>query len=73
MPQILGMKVLAEFTTNKTHISNIQPGDTVIHNGKVVTVCVKDLKRGFCGRTLFGDSYRLGTLPVERIPELSRH
>lgn len=47
------------------HIGTIRPGDTVEIDGHLKTVCVKDLKR--CpdmGVTLFGDSYRLGTVPV---------
>ena len=52
----------------ETHISNIQPGDTVEHNGKLMTVCAKDIKRGgFMGTTLFGDSYRLGYLLVKKV------
>lgn len=47
------------------HISTIKPGDTVEHAGHLKTVCAADLKQsGFMGLTLFGDSYRLGTLPV---------
>lgn len=51
-----------------THIDNIKPGDTVEHNGKKMTVCRSDIKRGtFMGTTLFGDSYRLGRLPVKKV------
>jgi hypothetical protein len=43
------------------HISEIKVGDSVLHNGKVMTVGPNDIKGGgFMGRTLFGDSYRLG-------------
>ena len=51
----------------KIHISVLMPGDTILHDGKERTVCKKDLKRGFCGLTVFGDSYRLGTMPVQRV------
>jgi hypothetical protein len=51
-----------------THISLIRPGDTVFHDGKVRTVCRSDLKYdGFMGITLFGDCYRLGARPVQRL------
>lgn len=47
------------------HISVIRTGDTVEINGHLKTVCGKDIKRDpFMGVTLFGDSYRLGTVPV---------
>ncbi|KKN51765.1 hypothetical protein LCGC14_0619420 [marine sediment metagenome] len=49
---------------SKKHISLIRAGDTIDHCGKHRTVCTKDIKRGFCGITIFGDSYRLGTIPV---------
>lgn len=50
-----------------THISDIRVGDTVDHLGEIKTVCRNNLKRGFMGRTLFGDSYRLGTLAVRKL------
>lgn len=46
------------------HISEIKNGDTIIHNGKETTVNNHNIKSGFCGITLFGDSYRMGTIPV---------
>lgn len=50
------------------HIDNIKPGDTVEHNGKMMTVCRNDIKRGtFMGTTLFGDSYRLGRISVKKV------
>jgi hypothetical protein len=54
-------------TTKRVHITDIRPGDTVSHNGHLRTVCRSDIKRGFMGTTLFGDSYRLGQLPVDRV------
>ena len=61
-----GINCINERDNMKTkHISQVRAGDTVRHNGKEMTVCNKDLKRGFCGLTMFGDSYRLGTRPVE--------
>ena len=47
-----------------THISLIRPYDIVLHNNKEENVCSKDIKKGFMGITLFGDSYRLGTIKV---------
>ena len=50
-----------------THIDLIRPGDTVLIDGHLKTVGPNDLKRGFVGTTLLGDSYKLGTLPVQRV------
>lgn len=51
------------------HISEIRPGDTILHtDGVVRTVCRKNITRdSFMGISLFGDSYRLGTLPVKKL------
>lgn len=51
------------------HISQIRPGDTILHtDGRVSTVCRKDIEwNSFMGYSLFGDSYRLGTLPVKKL------
>ncbi|WP_455948127.1 hypothetical protein [Lelliottia jeotgali] len=54
-------------TTERVHIGDIRPGDTVSHNGGLRTVCRSDIKHGFMGTTLFGDSYRLGHIPVDRV------
>lgn len=53
----------------KVHISQIRPGDTILHtDGKVRTVCSKDITRdSFIEISLFGDSYRLGTMPVKKL------
>jgi len=49
----------------KVHISRVRVGDAVLcTDGKVRTVCHNSFSNGFMGTTLFGDSYRLGTLPV---------
>lgn len=57
---------MTNYDTVKTHITMIRPGDTVLHNDKLRTVCTSDIKRGgFMGATLFGDSYRLGNMPVQ--------
>jgi hypothetical protein len=52
-------------TIIQKHISLIKNGDTVIHNGNEMTVNNHDIKFGFMGTTLFGDSYRMGTIPVQ--------
>jgi len=50
------------------HISTIKSGDTIEHEGKLTTVCANNIKRGgFCGDTLFGDSYRSGTVLVKKV------
>lgn len=51
-----------------THIENITAGDTVEHRGRLMTVCHSDIKNdNFIGITLFGDSYRLGRMPVKKV------
>ena len=48
-----------------THVSDVKVGDVVAcMDGKERTVCRSDFGRGFCGATLFGDSYRMGTILV---------
>lgn len=54
-------------TTTPTHISLIRPGDTVQVGGDLKTVSPGDIRKGFMGTTLWGDSYRLGTAPVQRV------
>ncbi len=50
------------------HISNISAGDTIEHEGKLTTVCANNIKKGgFCGTTLFGDSYNSGYKPVSKV------
>ena len=58
-------KARMNYTTHPTHISNIRPGNTVVINDQLRTVCASDIKHGFMGRrTLFGDCYALGNKPV---------
>lgn len=53
------------YETRKVHISTIKHGDTILHvDGKISTVGRNNIRRGFCGITIFGDSYNLGTKPV---------
>jgi hypothetical protein len=49
------------------HISEVKTGDTIFHNGKETTVTNKDIKSGFMGKTIFGDSYNMGRIPVSVI------
>ena len=50
------------------YISDLRIGDTVLHAGRVATVGRENLKRDqFMGVTLYGDSYRIGRLPVVRL------
>ena len=52
----------------KTNVSNIRFGDTVVHHGQVKTVCKDNIKYGgFMGSSLWGDSYRSGMDPAIRI------
>ena len=54
--------------TTDVHISEIKIGDTILHNGKVRTVCNRTLNYSeFMGTTLFGDSYRIGYKKVTRV------
>jgi hypothetical protein len=54
------------FTESTKHLSNVVAGDIVIcPDGVERTVSRQDIKIDpFVGRTLFGDSYRLGQVPV---------
>jgi len=54
--------------TEQIHIDLLKAGDTILHDGKEMTVCNKDLKRGgFMGTSVFGDSYKSGYQPVIRV------
>ena len=56
----------------KRHISRIRAGDTILHDNKSMTVCNKDIKHdSFMGITIFGDCYRLGTVPVSLITDIN--
>ena len=52
-----------------THIEDIQSVDIIFcPDNKIRTVNCSDIKEDkLMGRTLFGDSYRLGTLPVKKL------
>jgi hypothetical protein len=55
----------------ETHITCISVGDTVFHCGELKTVSGNNIKRcPLMGKSLFGDSYRMGTKPVKRVINL---
>lgn len=59
---------LSKYIIEQVHISTIKSGDTILHSdNKITTVCNNNIKRGFCGITLFGDSYRSGTILIKKI------
>lgn len=59
---------MSRWPTEEVHISSVRVGDAVVHQGKEMTVCAKDIKIDpFFGRMLFGDPYRLGMQPVKRL------
>jgi hypothetical protein len=50
------------------HISQITVGDTIIHDGEMRTVNANNIKNdSFLGRSIFGDSYNLGTKKVIKV------
>ena len=57
-----------KYTVQEVHITRIKPGDSILYNGVIRTVCAENIKNSpGIGITLFGDSYRLGYLPVMRV------
>jgi hypothetical protein len=59
---------LLNYKIVEVHISTIKNGDTILHtDNKISTVCNSNIKNGFCGITIFGDSYNLGTKLVKKI------
>jgi hypothetical protein len=59
---------LSKYKIVEVHISTIKNGDTILHtDNKISTVCNSNIKKGFCGITIFGDSYRMGTQLVKKI------
>lgn len=64
---------IMKMKTKKHHIElvnirTIKSGDVILLDGKETTVTSKYIKENdFMGRTLFGDSYNLGILPVMKV------
>lgn len=49
-------------------VSEIQSGDIILDNrNKEVTLCKKNITKGFMGKCILGDSYMLGLLKVKRV------
>jgi hypothetical protein len=58
---------MQDFKFKMVHITTIQAGDAIEHEGRWMTVCAKDIKTGgFMGTTIFGDSYRMGHVQVKK-------
>ena len=59
---------IEDYKTKDVHISTIKHGDTILHvDGCIRTVGNNNIKRGFCGITLFGNSYIGNTRLVTKI------
>ena len=59
---------LSKYKTEEVHIFTIKSGDTILHtDNKITTVCKNNINKGFCGTTLFGDSYSSGIRLVKKI------
>lgn len=52
-------------TTKKIHISAVEIGHTIVHEGVMKTITKTNIKTGVNGTTLFGDSYWLGRKLVD--------
>jgi len=62
---------LLKYKIVEVNISAIKNGDTILHTDKkVYTVNNCNIKRGFMGITLFGDSYKMGNTLVKKIKTL---
>lgn len=58
---------MQSFEFESVHKSKIMAGDTICHNGRLMTVCLGDISLdSFVGICIFGDSYKLGTKKVIR-------
>lgn len=56
------------YTIQKVNINTIVCGDTIIHEGKMRTVGKSNITNStFMGKAIFGDSYKLGYKPVEKV------
>ena len=56
------------YTIEHVQISKIKSGDTVMHDGKMKTVCNNNIGRDdFMGITLFGDCYKMGRKLVQKV------
>jgi len=59
---------MSNYDLIEVHISTIVAGDTILHtDGKLTTVTKTNIKTGSNGTTLFGESYKLGYMPVKKV------
>ena len=64
---------MTNYTTKEVHIRYVRSGDTILHQGKLMTVCSKDIKYcEFMGRSIFGDSYHSGHKAVTLVSLVQR-
>jgi hypothetical protein len=67
---VKGHIVLDANNTKDIHIDHVKVGDTVLHNGDILTVCATNIRKSsFMGTSLFGDTYSLGHKPVKVLQE----
>ena len=56
------------FIIEPVHKDEITVGDTILLHGELKTVCRNNIRRGgFCGTTIHGESFKLGSEPVKRV------
>lgn len=56
------------FTITPTHKNAIVAGDTILLDGELKTVSRSNIRHDpFMGKTLFGDSFKLGLQLVQRV------
>lgn len=56
------------YEIRNVHKDTIKVGDTILcSDGLMRTVCRNNITSGFCGTCIFGDSYKLGRLPVKKV------
>jgi hypothetical protein len=68
LPQLMESKAQYNYDIKEVHISQINAGDTVLHNGEMKTVSGTDIKEDkFMGKSIFGDSYKLGHELVKKV------
>ncbi len=59
---------LSKYKISEVHISTIKNGDTILHTDNLITTVNNcNIKNGFMGITLFGDSYKMGSVLVKKI------
>lgn len=55
------------FIIKPVHKDEIKAGDTILLDGELKTVCGNDIRKGFCGTTIHGESFKLGLEQVKRV------